>query len=221
MSTAAIIPAAGSGERLGGAVPKAFLCLGDRSLLERSAAMVGDLVDLLVVAVAAELTETAASQLNGVAARCVVVVGGARRQDSVAAGLAALPADIDIVLVHDAARPLMPVAVGRAVLAAVQAGAAAVVPVLPVTDTLKSVDTDGRVVSTIVRSGLVAVQTPQGFQRRVLDLAHRADTGDVTDDAAMVEALGFEVRTVPGDLAGFKITTPYDVVLAEAVLAPR
>jgi len=220
VSTAAIIPAAGSGERLGGAVPKAFLCLGGRSLLERSAAMVGDLVDLLVVAVAAELTETAASLLDGVAARCVVVVGGARRQDS-AAGLAALPVDIDIVLVHDAARPLMPVAVGRAVLAAVQAGAAAVVPVLPVTDTLKSVDTDGRVVSTIDRSGLVAVQTPQGFQRRVLDLAHRADTGDVTDDAAMVEALGFEVRTVPGDLAGFKITTPYDVVLAEAVLAPR
>ncbi|MBA2414682.1 MAG: 2-C-methyl-D-erythritol 4-phosphate cytidylyltransferase [Geodermatophilaceae bacterium] len=223
MSVAAIVPAAGSGDRLGGGIPKAFRLLAGTTLLRRSADAVATSVDLVVVAVPADRRDVdwrnaAVAALEGAACPTRVVAGGASRQASVAAALAVLPPDVDVVLVHDAARPLMPPAVVAAVIAAVRAGAPGVIPALAVTDTLKSVDASGRVLRTVDRTGLVAVQTPQGFRRDVLERAHRADPGVATDDAALVEALGIPVLTVPGDPAGFKITTPYDVVLAEALL---
>ncbi|MBA3744975.1 2-C-methyl-D-erythritol 4-phosphate cytidylyltransferase, partial [Sporichthya sp.] len=125
------------------------------------------------------------------------------------------------VLVHDAARPLVPVELVDAVAAAVRAGAEAVIPALPVADTIKQVE-GGLVVATPDRSGLAAVQTPQGFSREVLEKAHAAATGDTaTDDAGLVERLGLPVRTVPGSEEAFKVTRPVDLLLAEAILARR
>jgi len=148
-----------------------------------------------------------------------VVAGGASRRESVAGALAVV--DADVVLVHDAARPLVPPVVVERVLAALEAEAAAVVPVVPVVDTVKEVSSDG-VVRTLDRAALRAVQTPQGFRREVLARAH-ADWrgGEPTDDAAMVEALGVSVMVVEGSPEAFKITRPLDLRLAEAVLAAR
>ena len=221
MSIAAIIPAAGSGQRLGGGTPKAFRQLGGTTMLRRGSDAVSAAADIIVVAVPAGWCDAAAAALAGAAYPVVVVLGGATRQASVAAALAVLPADVDLVLVHDAARPLMPAAVVAAVVAALRAGAAAVVPALAVTDTLKRLDPTGRVTGTVDRAGLAAIQTPQGFRRDVLDRAHRGASSVATDDAALVEALGVPVATVPGDPAGLKITTPYDVLVAEALLGLR
>jgi 2-C-methyl-D-erythritol 4-phosphate cytidylyltransferase len=151
-----------------------------------------------------------------------IVAGGETRQESVRLGLAALPDSVDVVLVHDAARPLVPVDVVDAVAAAVRQGAPAVVPVVPLADTVKEVDpaTDA-VVGTPERARLRAVQTPQGFDRATLAKAHTSVTEDVTDDAGMVERLGIEVLTIPGHEEAFKVTRPLDLVLAEAVLARR
>jgi 2-C-methyl-D-erythritol 4-phosphate cytidylyltransferase len=137
-------------------------------------------------------------------------------------GLAALPDEVDVVLVHDAARPLVPVEMVDAVAAAVRDGAPAVVPGLPLADTVKEIDpaTDA-VVGTPERALLRAVQTPQGFDRATLVKAHATVTSDVTDDAGMVERLGIQVLVVPGHEEAFKVTRPLDLVLAEAVLARR
>jgi 2-C-methyl-D-erythritol 4-phosphate cytidylyltransferase len=161
-----------------------------------------------------------------------VVAGGQTRQESVRLGLAALPDDVGIVLVHDAARPLVPVDVVDAVAAAVRGGAPAVVPALPLADTVKQVEPDAAggpelVVDTPERSRLRAVQTPQGFRRDVLTEAHdkladqATDGSGATDDAAMVERIGVQVVVVPGHEEAFKVTRPIDLVLAEAVLARR
>lgn len=156
----------------------------------------------------------------------IVVAGGATRQASVAAALTAAPAGLDVVLVHDAARALAPVELVDEVAAEVRAGHPAVVPVLPVVDTVKRVDAGGVVVATVDRTDLRAVQTPQGFRRDVLVAAHATPTpgagggaGDASDDAALVERAGLPVRTVPGREAALKITRPVDLVLAEALLA--
>ncbi|WP_432503710.1 2-C-methyl-D-erythritol 4-phosphate cytidylyltransferase [Kineococcus arenarius] len=149
-----------------------------------------------------------------------VVAGGPERQDSVRRGLAVLPADVDVVLVHDAARCLTPPSVFRTVVAAVRGGAVAVVPALAVSDTVKRV-VGGRVVETVDRRELVAVQTPQGFSCAPLRAAHEAAASGApaTDDAGMLEALGHEVVTVAGEDAAFKVTRPVDLVLAEALLS--
>jgi 2-C-methyl-D-erythritol 4-phosphate cytidylyltransferase len=139
----------------------------------------------------------------------------------VARALAALPAEVDLVLVHDAARCLVPPAVVEAVVAALRAGAPAVVPVLPVGDTIKQVDAAGGVVRTVPRAALRAVQTPQGFARDVLERAHRTGAPGATDDASLVEALGLPVATVAGAEEAFKVTRPLDLLLAEAVLRGR
>jgi 2-C-methyl-D-erythritol 4-phosphate cytidylyltransferase len=151
-----------------------------------------------------------------------IVPGGDSRQESVRLGLAALPDEVDVVLVHDAARPLVPVEMVDAVAAAVRDGAPAVVPGLPLADTVKEIDpaTDA-VVGTPERALLRAVQTPQGFDRATLVKAHATITSDVTDDAGMVERLGIQVLVVPGHEEAFKVTRPLDLVLAEAVLARR
>jgi len=158
----------------------------------------------------------------------LVVAGGRTRQESVSLALAVLPADVDVVLVHDAARPLAPAELADAVSAAVRAGADAVVPGIPVADTVKQVDTAGRVERTLDRSRLRAVQTPQGFAREVLVAAHRAaadaaadESEAATDDAGLVERIGGTVLVVGGSEEAFKVTRPIDLVLAEAVLARR
>jgi 2-C-methyl-D-erythritol 4-phosphate cytidylyltransferase len=156
----------------------------------------------------------------------LVVPGGETRQASVRLGLDALPDGITTVLVHDAARPLVPVDTVDAVIEAVRDGAVAVVPAVPLADTVKQVEPrekgePERVVATPDRAALRAVQTPQGFARDTLVRAHRTVTGAVTDDAGMVEQLGEPVVVVPGHEEAFKVTRPLDLVLAEAVLARR
>jgi 2-C-methyl-D-erythritol 4-phosphate cytidylyltransferase len=150
----------------------------------------------------------------------VVVPGGATRQLSVDAGLRALADDIDTVLVHDVARPFVPTQVIDRVLDALGNGADAAIPALPVTDTIKQVDADGTVVATVDRDRLVAVQTPQGFRLGALVAAHEAaPDAAASDDALLVESLGGRVVVVAGDDDAFKITTPRDLLLAEAVAA--
>jgi len=150
----------------------------------------------------------------------LVTAGGDERQESVRHGLAALPAGVNHVLVHDAARALAPPALFAAVIAALRAGAEAVVPVLPIADTVKRVVGD-RVTGTVERGDLRAVQTPQGFDRELLVRAHAQTGPAATDDAALVERLGRTVHTVPGSEDAFKVTRPFDLVVAEAVLRAR
>jgi len=151
----------------------------------------------------------------------MVVSGGETRQDSVARALVSLPSEVDVVLVHDAARPLVPEEVVTSVAAAVASGHPAVVPALPIVDTVKEVDGEETVVRTIDRDRLRAIQTPQGFDRRVLQRAHaEADLG-VTDDAGLVEALGVPVVVVPGHEEALKVTRPFDLIVAEAIVARR
>ena len=218
-----LVPAAGRGERLGPGEPKALRGLAGEPLLVhavrglRAAPSVGPIV--VAAPPAAVLSVEAMLWPFDV----LVVAGGAQRQDSVLAALQVLPEDTELVLVHDAARALTPVAVVEAVVAALRSGADAVVPVLPVADTVKRVRGDV-VVDTVDRAQLRAVQTPQGFRREVLAAAHAAvdpATGAATDDAGLVERLGRTVLTVPGSEEAFKVTRPLDLVLAEAVLRAR
>ncbi|MCM3887631.1 2-C-methyl-D-erythritol 4-phosphate cytidylyltransferase [Frankia sp. R82] len=215
---AAIVPAAGRGERLGGGTPKALRSLGGRPMLVRSVEALrrSELVSQIVVAAPPTLVEVVAQLLG----RDVqVIAGGAERVDSVRRALSALDEDISVILVHDAARPLTPPALVDAVAAAVIAGHPAVIPVLGLADTVKEVGPDGRVIRTPPRDGLRAVQTPQGFRRDVLAAAYALHDVPVTDDAGLVEALGVPVTTVPGAQEAFKVTRPPDLVLAEALLA--
>ncbi|WP_329484075.1 2-C-methyl-D-erythritol 4-phosphate cytidylyltransferase [Kribbella sp. NBC_01484] len=228
MSTAAIIPAAGLGLRLGGETPKAFREVGGESLLVHAvrglkAATAADL-SCFVVAVPPGTEEAVGKELEPYAgdARLLVVPGGAERADSVRTALDMVPVDgIDCILVHDAARAFVPVEVIERVVAAVRGGAQAVVPVVPVTDTIKRVAPTGEVVDTPDRSSLVAVQTPQGFDPAVLRRAHAAGVVGATDDAMLCERLGVTVMTVEGSPDAFKVTRPQDLLLAEALLAER
>ena len=149
----------------------------------------------------------------------VVVAGGETRAASVRAGLAAVPGDAQVILVHDAVRPLATPALAARVLAAVEGGADGAVPAVPVVDTLKRVD-GPTVVATVDRSDLVGVQTPQGFRADVLRRAH-AGGGDATDDAGLVEAAGGTVVVVEGERDNLKVTWPEDLAVAEALLAAR
>lgn len=205
-----IVVAAGGGTRFGGA--KQFAALGDRSVLDRSVATA------LQASAGVVVVLPAGAHWSGPPG-VLSATGGATRAASVRAGLDRVPADADVVLVHDAARPLASVALFRAVVRAVQAGADAVVPALAVADTLKRVR-DGVVVATVDRSDLVAVQTPQGFRAPVLRSAH-AGAPDATDDAGLVEAAGGRVVVVPGEAANTKITEPADLERAVALLSAR
>jgi 2-C-methyl-D-erythritol 4-phosphate cytidylyltransferase len=171
----------------------------------------------VVVVAAAEHLELAGA-LTGLD----VVAGGATRQASVAAGVAALDPQIQFVLVHDAARPFVPGVVIDAVLAALRAGAEAVVPVIGIHDTVRRVAADGTLADTVDRSTLAAVQTPQGFRREVLVEAHEHGLGlAATDDAGLVEAIGGRVTAVPGAEEAFKVTTPADLDRARSVARLR
>jgi 2-C-methyl-D-erythritol 4-phosphate cytidylyltransferase len=211
-----VVPAAGAGTRLGQGTPKALRELAGEPLLVHVVRRLRACPSVGPVVVAAPPAQLA--QVQALLPGTLVVAGGAERQDSVAAGLAALPSEVDTVLVHDAARALVPVEVVEAVVAALRGGALAVVPVLPLADTVKQVAPDGAVIRTVSRDDLRAVQTPQGFRRDVLEAAHRDAAAFVTDDAGLVEAAGVTVTTVPGSPLAFKVTTPFDLLVAEAVL---
>jgi len=215
---AAIIPAAGLGVRFGAQQPKAFFELAGLSLLTRSALTLASQVDVIVVAVPTDYVAIAAQELDSVDAEIHIVIGGATRQESVSAALLIVPEDIELVLVHDAARPLVPESVIAQVIGELVDGAEAVVPVLPVVDTIKRVDRNGDVVETVDRNSLRRVQTPQGFTKELLVEAFADSKHLATDEAGLVEKLGVAIRTVPGSERAFKITTPDDVAFALSLL---
>jgi 2-C-methyl-D-erythritol 4-phosphate cytidylyltransferase len=204
---------------LGADVPKAFVHVAGRTLLEHAASrfVAHPRVRDIVVAVPAAFTGEAAQHVPSAA----VVVGGATRQESVATALARVAADVEGVLVHDVARAFVPVEVIDRVLAALDAGADGAVPVVAVTDTIRSCDPmTGELGSVVDRTRLRAMQTPQGFRRPALTEAHERGRGThVTDDVALLEALGRPVVAVAGDERAFKITVPLDLALAEIVAA--
>jgi 2-C-methyl-D-erythritol 4-phosphate cytidylyltransferase len=203
---------------LAAGMPKAFVPLLGRPLLWHcvQGLLAAGCVDLVVVAVGAQYRDQAATALADAGRRVRIVTGGAQRSDSVRSALDSVP-DAEVVLVHDAARCLTPVGVIQAVVQAVLAGKRAVVPVVTVVDTIKQVDPEGRVVSTVDRTALRVVQTPQGFAADLLRRAHQRPSGPVTDDAGLVEQLGETVTILPGHAHAFKITTPLDLVVAETV----
>ena len=254
MSSALLIPAAGSGTRLGAGLPKAFVPLAGRTLLARAVdgAVRSGVVDTIVIAAPAHLLQEAediartAAELvvtdpdQGTSGRGLgstdapeavaagpapvtirVVAGGEDRTVSVAAALAAVP-EAETVLVHDAARCLTPVDVFHRVHAALQSGARAVVPVLPVTDTVRTQADDGTLRGGLDRASLRRVQTPQGFRRAVLHAAHTVHLDDpdpvLTDDAGLVERIGTALTAVDGDEASLKITHPLDLRIAQLLL---
>jgi 2-C-methyl-D-erythritol 4-phosphate cytidylyltransferase len=205
----AIVVAAGSGSRFGTDTPKQFRDLGGRRMLDWSLAAAATTCDGVVAVLPADRLEPGA------------VAGGASRSDSVRAGLAAVPDDAEVIVVHDAVRPLAGPDLFDRVVAAVRAGADGAVPGIPVADTIKQVDPDGvRVIETLERATLRAVQTPQAFAAPVLRRAH-ARGEEATDDAALVEALGGTVVVVEGDATNLKITRPEDFAVAESILARR
>jgi 2-C-methyl-D-erythritol 4-phosphate cytidylyltransferase len=204
-----IVVAGGRGSRFG--APKQFESLGAArpSLVERAVATTASACDRVVVVLPPSRTWDGPPVT-------AVVAGGERRSDSVRAGLAAVADEADVIVVHDAARPLASAALFRAVIDAVRDGADGAVPALALADTVKRVE-GTRVVETVPRDSLAAVQTPQAFRAAVLRRAHAAGA-DATDDAALVEAGGGRVVIVPGERANLKVTTPADLDLAAALL---
>lgn len=205
-----VVVAAGSGARFG--APKQIARLGDTRVVDHAVDTARAVADGVILVQPAGADWTVAGVTR--------VVGGATRSASVRAGLAAVPADAEIVVVHDAARPLASRELYARVVGAVRAGADGAVPGVPIADTVKRVDRTGRVVATIPRDELVAAQTPQAFRAVTLRAAHAAEP-EGTDDAAVVEAAGGRVVVVEGEAANFKITETRDLARAEAVLAGR
>src|SRR5436190_14193175 len=220
----AIVLAAGSGERLGRGLPKAFLPLGGRPMLEFSLlALAGcaEIESAILVAPVGSIAEgeRVAGRLAGGAQVSAVVAGGPTRQDSVRLGLAALPPDADVVLCHDAARPMASAGLFTRVVEALDGGRAAegAAPVVPSPDTVKRV-VGGAVVGTVTREEVGLAQTPQAFVASVLTEVHRRalDRGtEATDDAMLLEQAGYRVVAVPGEASNFKITTDEDLRRAE------
>jgi 2-C-methyl-D-erythritol 4-phosphate cytidylyltransferase/2-C-methyl-D-erythritol 2,4-cyclodiphosphate synthase len=219
-----VVVAAGAGTRLGADIPKAFVALGGRSILERSLESILGMAEPAQIVVVAPDADVVRAQdivrsAAGLANEYVsVVAGGSTRQRSVAAGLSALWPDVGVVLVHDAARPFTPTAQFEAVVELVRATGDGVIPGVPVSDTLKRT-ADGVASETIDRSVLTAVQTPQGFPRAELIAAYAEASDDHTDDAALFAAAGHVVHVLAGDPLAFKITTTWDLRRAESLLA--
>ncbi|HEY2071918.1 MAG TPA: bifunctional 2-C-methyl-D-erythritol 4-phosphate cytidylyltransferase/2-C-methyl-D-erythritol 2,4-cyclodiphosphate synthase [Rhizomicrobium sp.] len=211
---AALIVAAGRGERAGGALPKQYRPLAGRPILRRSAeAFAGHLVQVVIGADQDAAYEATMAGFDALPP----VTGGATRQESVRKGLEALAAHRpDLVLIHDAARPLVSRALTGRVIAALEEADAAI-PLLPVADTLKT--RIGHTWTTVSRDGLLRAQTPQGFRFDAILKAHREHAAhDVTDDMALAEVAGLKIAAVPGEESNMKITTPEDFVLAERLL---
>lgn len=218
-----IVVAAGSGTRLGAGAPKGFVGIDEHTVLRHALRRVFDSpsAQVVVVAPAGREGDALSEALAAAGERrdlVSVVTGGGTRQASVAAGLGALWADVEIVLVHDAARALTPPEVFERIVAVIDSGRDGAIPVLPVIDTIKRVDGDD-IVGAVDRSVLSAAQTPQGFRRDILDAAYRAATREFTDDAALVAETGHTVAAVPGHPLAFKITTPDDLARARALVA--
>jgi 2-C-methyl-D-erythritol 4-phosphate cytidylyltransferase len=207
VETWAIVVAAGGGARFGGA--KQFARLGGSTVLDRAVGTARESCDGVVVVLARGATW-------GVPAGVRTAIGGATRSQSVRAGLACVPETADVVVVHDAARPLASRTLFASVIDAIRTGADAAVPALPVVDTLKRVR-DRDVVETVSREGLVAVQTPQAFRAEVLRAAHARDGID-TDDAALVEAGGGKVVVVEGERRNLKLTRADDLEMAQTLM---
>ncbi len=227
-SVAVLIAAGGRGVRFRGTKPKALELLAGEALLVHALRGVtaAPSVDHVVVAAPSDCVAEVRERATRAGFHDVIVVaGGVLRADSIAAAMAVLPDDVEIVLTHDAARPLAPAELFEAVIMSVRAGRAAVVPGLAVLDTVKRVhrrSTDGAdvVEATIDRSSLRAIQTPQGFWRDVLEKAHSAGFA-ATDDAGLVELNGGTVTVIPGDPDALKITVPFDLLIAEAIVRAR
>jgi 2-C-methyl-D-erythritol 4-phosphate cytidylyltransferase len=222
MAVWAVLAAAGRGERLGSDRPKAFARLGDRPLLAESLERLesSDWIDQIVIAAPPEWEEPSILVAEEIAATKVnsAVTGGASRSESVRLALEDVPEEAAVVLVHDAARPLLPEEVIERVLAPLSEGWDGVVPTLPLADTVKRVERD-RVVETLPRHDLVAAQTPQAFLPDVLRRALAGDVSQATDCASLVEAGGGRVRAVEGDPRLLKVTSADDLALAERWLA--
>ena len=214
--SAAIIAGAGMGHRLGAQIPKALIQIQGITLLERAFISLSKVVDEIIIT-APEGYEEQFKAIVGQSAE--VITGGVLRSDSIRVALKALSPSVESVLIHDAARALASSALATRVLSDVQSGQSAVIPVLKVIDTIKEIDRDGFVRATPDRSSLVAAQTPQGFNRQVLERAHSA-SDDATDDAALVEAIGVKVKTIEGEASAFKITTKEDIGQALLLLSP-
>ena len=209
----AIVVAGGEGKRLGGELPKQFLDLGGRPLLAWAVKTFADHpeVDVVIVALPKEYAESPPPWLSDIA---IVIPGGPTRAESVQAGLTVVPADCQLTLIHDGARPFVMNDLISRVIEAARKGP--VIPVLPVTDTIKRVNDRGWIRDTPRRSMLRRAQTPQGFPAAVLHEAYAGgqNLADLTDDAALCEQAGVRVRTVVGDPHNFKITTKDDLARA-------
>ncbi len=220
---AVVLPAGGTGQRMGaGGVRKQYVELAGTPILLRSLNVFLEhpAFELVVVALPAD---DAANPPAFLPEQVTVVAGGETRGESVLHGLAVIPDRVDVVLIHDAARPLVTASVVARVLEAAASGVGAVAA-LPVQDTLKRVTGDRVVTSTLDRAGVWAVQTPQGFPRQVISEAYRSATEldlTATDDAGLVERVGVRVVVVRGDVHNIKITTPGDLALAETIIAAR
>lgn len=213
MSLVGIVPAGGSGERLGAQRPKAFVVLAGRPMIEWSLEVLGRICDRVVVAVPAGVRADGPDR----------VAGGASRSESVRNAVVAAPEASEFV-VHDAARPLLTLELAQRCVDALAEGADGAIAAAPVTDTIKQAGPSGRVVATLQRASLWAVQTPQAFRADSLRRALETDAATLaaaTDDASLVEAAGGRVEVVESRTENFKVTTPLDLRMAEAVLADR
>ncbi|MFC5370840.1 2-C-methyl-D-erythritol 4-phosphate cytidylyltransferase [Arcanobacterium bovis] len=227
MKIAAVIVGAGSGSRLGAQIPKALVKLAGETLIVHAVRGVCEAgISDVIVTIPAGYEYEFSTALENAGLRARLVVGGRTRQESVAHGVAVV--DADVVLVHDAARALTPSAVIRSVVAALENGHRAVIPVLAVTDTIKKTDANDVVTETLDRSILRAVQTPQGFDTDLLRRAHEqgkrmseSEQSAAPDDAALVELLGEPVFCVQGDAESMKVTTPFDLAVAELIVSQR
>lgn len=215
--TAAIIAAAGAGNRLAANLPKALVKLVDKTLVEHAVAVVSPVAELIIITAPAGFEDQFSKLLGD---QVKVVTGGVLRSDSIRIALSNIPENYEYVLVHDGARALATTDLAQSVVAQLVKGEQAVIPALDVIDTIKEIDSNNYVRNTLNRSSLRAVQTPQGFTRSVLARAHEASE-DATDDAALVEALGIAVKVIPGEFRALKITTKSDLVTATQILLPN
>jgi 2-C-methyl-D-erythritol 4-phosphate cytidylyltransferase len=222
VSVWAVLAAAGRGERLGSDRPKAFARLGGRPLLAESLERLEDSgwIDAIVIAAPPDWEEPSILVAEEIAATKVssAVTGGASRSESVRLALEEVPAEAAVVHVHDAARPLLPEEVIERVLAPLSEGWDGVVPAVPLADTVKRVEGD-RVVETLSREDLVAVQTPQAFLADALRRAVSGDVSSATDCASLVESQGGRIKVVEGDPRLLKVTDAEDLALVESWLS--
>jgi 2-C-methyl-D-erythritol 4-phosphate cytidylyltransferase len=227
MKASAVIVAAGSGQRLGRTEPKAFVKIGDRSMVSFSLRTIAEVSEIeeIVIAVPAGIEKAARAEVAdaGVKLPVKITAGGAQRQDSVRIALALVSAEAEIVVVHDAARPFADADLfGRCIAVAQRSGGG--IAATPVSDTLKRGAADGTIAGTVARAGLWRAETPQAFQRYLLVAAHERAVRDrivATDDSDLVEQIGGRVELVEGRAINLKITTPADLALAELLAANR